>query len=128
TPSPTERGRLFAVWILQPERSPHPNSLPVRKSSPRRGTFNPRNLRPFSMREHPMTDILLIEDAPDLAAVIVRELEAVGFRVSHAADGETGLRLARQADYSLILLDWMLPKMDGLDVLRKLREDSPIPV
>lgn len=73
-------------------------------------------------------DILLIEDAPDLAAVIVRELEAVGYRVSHAADGETGLRLASQAEYSLILLDWMLPGMDGLDVLRKLRENSPIPV
>jgi DNA-binding response OmpR family regulator len=75
-----------------------------------------------------MNQILLVEDTHDLASVVVRELEAVGFQVTHAANGETALKLAAQNDFHLVILDWMLPGMDGLDVLRKLREQSPVPV
>ncbi|HEX2906116.1 MAG TPA: response regulator transcription factor [Phototrophicaceae bacterium] len=72
--------------------------------------------------------LLLVEDATDLAAVVVRELEAVGYQVTHTVNGETALALANQTAFDLVILDWMLPGMDGLDVLRYLRENSPIPV
>lgn len=75
-----------------------------------------------------MTTILLVEDAYDLAQVLIRELEASGYRVLHAADGLTGLRLHAREQPDLVVLDWMLPKMDGLEVLRRLRQTSPIPV
>jgi DNA-binding response OmpR family regulator len=72
--------------------------------------------------------ILLVEDAQDLARVIVRELEGAGYRVLHAADGWEGLRTFRAYQPDLVILDWMLPGLDGLEVLRELRRDSPVPV
>jgi DNA-binding response OmpR family regulator len=75
-----------------------------------------------------MTTILLVEDAYDLAQVLIRELEASGYRVLHAGDGLTGLRLHAREQPDLAVLDWMLPKMDGLEVLRRLRQTSPTPV
>ena len=75
-----------------------------------------------------MHHLLLVEDARDLAAVVIRELEAAGYHVAHAVDGESALRLASEFEFDLVLLDWMLPGMDGLDVLRHLRESSSVPV
>ena len=75
-----------------------------------------------------MTTILLVEDAADLAQVIVRELEAAGYETLHAADGLTALELHARHQPDLVILDWMLPKLDGLDVLRQVRKDSAIPV
>lgn len=72
--------------------------------------------------------ILLVEDATDLAAVVRRELETIGYHVTHTANGETALQLAAQTAFDLVILDWMLPGMDGLDVLRHLRDRSPVPV
>ncbi len=72
--------------------------------------------------------ILFVEDALDLVPVVVRELEAAGYQVTHAQDGESGLRRASERDFQLVILDWMLPGMDGLDVLRHLRESSSVPV
>jgi DNA-binding response OmpR family regulator len=72
--------------------------------------------------------VLLIEDAADLARVIYRELEAAGYRVLHAADGLAGLRLHREQRPDLVILDWMLPKLDGLEVLRQIRSSSAVPV
>jgi DNA-binding response OmpR family regulator len=72
--------------------------------------------------------ILLVEDAVDLAQVVIRELEAVGYRVTHAPDGETALQLEKQDQFQLVILDWMLPGMNGLDVLRNLRTHSSISV
>ena len=63
-----------------------------------------------------MTTILLVEDAADLAQVIVRELEAVRYEVAHAADGLAALELHAQRQPDLVILDWMLPKLDGLEV------------
>ncbi len=57
-----------------------------------------------------MTTILLIEDAPDLAAVVRRELEAEGYEVLHAADGVTALQLFDRHPADLVILDWMPPK------------------
>ena len=75
-----------------------------------------------------MTKILLVEDTSDLAQVIARELEAAGYDVIRAGDGLTALQLHASAQPDLILLDWMLPQLDGLEVLRRLRRTSAVPV
>ena len=75
-----------------------------------------------------MTTILLVEDEPSLARLVVRELEAAGFTVARAPDGAGGLRLFEEAQPDLVVLDWMLPGLDGLEVLRRLRRDSAVPV
>ena len=66
--------------------------------------------------------ILLIEDQTDIAEFIQRGLEEEGHQVSVAADGETGLRLATEELFALILLDIMLPKRDGWSVCETLRQ------
>jgi DNA-binding response OmpR family regulator len=71
-----------------------------------------------------MTKILLIEDALDLAALIRRELEVEGYAIRHAVDGLAGLDLFQAFGPDLVLLDWMLPKLDGLTVLRRIRQMS----
>jgi DNA-binding response OmpR family regulator len=75
-----------------------------------------------------MTTILLVEDALDLAQVILRDLEAEGYRVLHAADGVAALDLFAAQSPDLIILDWMLPKLGGMEVLRRLRQSSAAPV
>ncbi len=73
-------------------------------------------------------ELLFIEDAHDLASVVIRELEAAGYQVAHVDNGKSGLQRASEHDFQLVILDWMLPGMDGLDVLRRLREFSSVPV
>ncbi len=75
-----------------------------------------------------MALILLVEDSRDLAQVIQRELEANGFEVQAAYDGASALSLAARRRPDLIILDWMLPGMDGLEVLRRLQANNPPPV
>ena len=70
-----------------------------------------------------MTSILLIEDASELVELISRELEEHNFEVHHAADGQEGLERCARLSPDLVILDWMLPKMDGLTVLRRLRSE-----
>jgi len=72
--------------------------------------------------------ILLVEDMLDLAQVIIRELEATGYSVTHTANGESALQLEKHGHFQLVILDWMLPGMNGLDVLRNLRAHSPVSV
>lgn len=72
--------------------------------------------------------ILLVEDARDLAQIIIQELESKGYRVQHAPDGEAALQLFQRAAPDLVILDWMLPKLDGLEVLRRIRQNSAVPV
>ena len=67
--------------------------------------------------------ILLIEDEEPLRMALVDALNAEGYEVLEAADGEVGLELALRQGPDLILLDLMLPKRDGFSVLRALRED-----
>ena len=82
------------------------------------------------MQAHPapMTTILLVEDTPDLAQVISRELESAGYRVVRAADGRAALDLHARETPALVILDWMLPHLDGLEVLRRIRLTSVTPV
>jgi len=75
-----------------------------------------------------MTTVLLVEDEKDLALVVMRELEASGYNILHAIDGVIALELHRREQVDLVILDWMLPRMNGLDVLRNIRQSSATPV
>ncbi len=66
--------------------------------------------------------LLLVEDEPKVASFVKKGLEAESYAVDVAADGEDGLHLATTEDYDLILLDILLPKLNGYEVLRGLRE------
>jgi DNA-binding response OmpR family regulator len=67
--------------------------------------------------------VLLVEDEIRLAENVAHALrDGPGFAVDHAEDGQTGLELAENLYYDLIILDLMLPKLDGLSVLRRIRE------
>ena len=66
--------------------------------------------------------LLLVEDSPRLQATIALGLRKAGYAVDVSGDGEDGLWRARDSNYDLVILDVMLPKLDGLTVLRKLRE------
>jgi two-component system, OmpR family, alkaline phosphatase synthesis response regulator PhoP len=70
-----------------------------------------------------MRTILVVDDEPAIVQIARDYLERAGFRVIAAADGVNGLRLARSEQPSLIVLDLMLPGMDGLDVTRALRAE-----
>jgi DNA-binding response OmpR family regulator len=72
--------------------------------------------------------ILVVEDDPKTAATVRLYLEDAGYRVDVATDGDEGLRAARSGDFDLVVLDIMLPRLDGTDVCRKLRVDSAVPV
>jgi DNA-binding response OmpR family regulator len=75
-----------------------------------------------------MTTILLVEDEAGLAQVIKEELERNGYNVLHAGDGLTALKMREQHQPDLVILDWMIPALDGLEVLRCLRQVSQTPV
>ncbi len=73
--------------------------------------------------------ILLVEDHHDIAGIIFDYFELKGMTLDHAANGPRGLELGMEQHYDLIILDIMLPKMDGLEVCRTLRAqgvDTPI--
>jgi DNA-binding response OmpR family regulator len=75
-------------------------------------------------RERSKMRILLIEDEPDIAAVIKLGLEQNHYRVDIEADGRSGLRAAESRLYALILLDVMLPGIDGFRICERLREQG----
>jgi two-component system, OmpR family, alkaline phosphatase synthesis response regulator PhoP len=70
--------------------------------------------------------ILIIEDEEDILALVHYNLVREGYRVTCATSGEEGLRVARAEPPDLVLLDLMLPGMDGLEVCRRLRKDLPL--
>ncbi|HJB08470.1 MAG TPA: response regulator transcription factor [Candidatus Enterocloster faecavium] len=73
--------------------------------------------------------ILLAEDEDDLREVTVKRLKAEGFGVDGCRDGQEALEYLDAADYNLVILDIMMPRLDGLSVLRKLRKGgNPVPV
>jgi DNA-binding response OmpR family regulator len=74
--------------------------------------------------DKPMPVILLIEDHHDIAAMVCDHLEDQGYEVDYAADGITGLHLAVTGEFDAIVLDLMLPGMDGLDICRKYRNEA----
>jgi two-component system OmpR family response regulator len=72
--------------------------------------------------------ILIVEDEPDLLRGLAQALREESYAVDTAADGESGLYNAQTYDYDAIVLDIMLPKLDGWQVLRRLRETKRTPV
>jgi len=68
--------------------------------------------------------ILVVEDEPPLIEVLRYNLESEGFRVSVATDGEDGLLMVSEETPDLIILDWMLPKLSGIEVCRRLRSPT----
>ncbi|MFH2204936.1 MAG: response regulator transcription factor [Elusimicrobiota bacterium] len=72
--------------------------------------------------------VLIVEDEKGLVKLIKYNFEKEGYAVAAAYDGEAGLALARKDKPDLILLDIMLPKMDGLSLCKALRQDSRIPI
>ncbi|MCX6956412.1 MAG: response regulator transcription factor [Verrucomicrobia bacterium] len=72
--------------------------------------------------------LLVVEDEPDLLAGVVRALRQQGYAVDAAADGEDGLHKAQTVDYDAIVLDVMLPRLDGWAVLARLRDAKATPV
>jgi DNA-binding response OmpR family regulator len=72
--------------------------------------------------------ILVVEDEAKTAATVRLYLEDAGYAVEVASDGESGLDRGRSGEFDLVVLDIMLPRLDGTDVCRKLRVDSDLPV
>jgi DNA-binding response OmpR family regulator len=75
--------------------------------------------------------ILVVEDEQHIRRVLEYNLKLDGFEVYLAEDGATGLRLAREKKPDVILLDWLMPEMNGIEVLTELKRDSstsPIPI
>jgi len=72
----------------------------------------------FTMR------ILLVEDDPKIASFIVKGLKAAGYAVDHASDGEKGLRMALTEPYDTAIIDIMLPKLDGLSLIGRIRKEK----
>jgi two-component system, OmpR family, copper resistance phosphate regulon response regulator CusR len=79
---------------------------------------------PFMFNSAQQMNILLIEDEPKVSAFIKRGLEHERFFVDAVFDGKTGLERARNPNVDLVILDLMLPKIDGFTLLRELRESE----
>ena len=72
--------------------------------------------------------ILLVEDEEKLARMVEMELRYEGYEVTKSFDGRSGLEQALSGKYDLVLLDIMLPQLSGMEVLRRLRRESDLPV
>ena len=75
-----------------------------------------------------MARILIVEDEEKIARFVTLELEHEGYQVEHAADGRTAVDLALERNYDLILLDVLLPQLNGMEVLRRVRKHKDVPV
>ena len=75
-----------------------------------------------------MPTILLVEDSRLLVSAITAELQAAGYQVIHTPEGSAALSLHGQHHPDLVILDWGLPDLDGLEVLRRLRQTAATPV
>lgn len=75
-----------------------------------------------------MARILIVEDEEKIARFVTLELEHEGYQVEHAADGRTAVDLALERDYDLILLDVLLPQLNGMEVLQRVRKHKDVPV
>jgi DNA-binding response OmpR family regulator len=72
------------------------------------------------------TQILVVEDDAEISDSLVRGLAEEGYVVSHAPDGEAARRALQEVDWDLVILDWWLPGMDGLTLLRRYREQGGV--
>ena len=75
-----------------------------------------------------MDRLLVVDDDTELCALVTRYLEAEGFQVDSVNHGQEGIEGALSGEYSLVVLDVMLPGLNGFDVLRRIRAESRVPV
>jgi DNA-binding response OmpR family regulator len=75
-----------------------------------------------------MAIILVVEDEIDICNLIRSELESEGHTVHQAFDGHAALLAVEQHHPQLVILDWMLPKLDGLSVCRRIRQNHLVPI
>ena len=75
----------------------------------------------MSIIEHPVRRVVVADDEPDIADLLTMSLELSGYDVRTAYDGEEARELVLQTLPDLVILDWMMPKMTGIDVLNSLR-------
>ena len=77
------------------------------------------------MRTPPL--ILIVDDVPDNLEILQLRLESQGYEVILAGDGEAGLAIIRERRPDLVLLDIMMPKLDGIGAVKELKADSSLP-
>lgn len=75
-----------------------------------------------------MVNVLLVDDDRELCAMQADYLTADGFEVSCAYDGEAGVAAALGSEFSIVVLDVMMPRLNGIDALRRIRQESSVPV
>ena len=73
-----------------------------------------------------MPSVLVVDDDPDIRSVIAFKLERAGCTVYEEADGEAGLAAATEERPDLVLLDWMMPRLTGVEVCRAIRDDASL--
>src|ERR1700739_1443171 len=81
------------------------------------------------MREKPTMRVLIVEDEPEMAQLLAKGLREEQFEISLVRDGRSALEKSGETSFDVILLDVMLPKMDGLEVARQLRrreQETPV--
>jgi DNA-binding response OmpR family regulator len=86
------------------------------------------SVRQFVQEDNVTDSVLVVEDDPTLASALRYNLERSGYTCLLAADGARGLELARRERPGLVLLDLMLPGIDGIEVCRRLRAESNVPI
>jgi CheY-like chemotaxis protein len=79
--------------------------------------------RPDVSRQRAVKSVLIVDDDPDICEMLAHILCTAGFEVFMELDGRSGLSAARRMQPDLVLLDWMLPNLTGLEICRQLRED-----
>jgi DNA-binding response OmpR family regulator len=72
-----------------------------------------------------MAHVLIVEDEPDVLLLLENRIRAAGHVVESATDGETALEMITTSRPEVIVLDWMMPRVSGIDVLERLRVDDP---
>lgn len=83
---------------------------------------------PLQDASQPATRLLIVDDDEKLARLLHDYLEPLGYQVDLVHNGAAGLKQAQEGNYSAIILDVMMPGMNGMDVLRELRKTSQVPV
>ena len=90
-----------------------------------------RPSRPWGRRQQmpePSSTILLVDDEDAIQSLLTYPLERDGYRVVQARDGDEALRRFEEENVDLVVLDIMLPRVDGLEVCRRLRQESTVPI
>jgi two-component system response regulator MtrA len=82
--------------------------------------------RPRILDDRPVARVLIVDDDPDIRALVTYRLVASGYEVISAGDGEAGLAAAREHAPDLVLADWMMPRLTGVEMCTRMRADPAI--